>query len=83
MLGLQRVRINNRVWLMKCSNCEKPMTAATTAITVCGDPRGAVIGDLCSDCVKGVLTMKLVFKREKPDEPFKFEQYLPVENVKT
>lgn len=67
---------------MKCMNCEKPVALTNTAVTVCGEPRGAIIGDLCADCVKGVLTMKLVFKRANTQENFKFEQYLPVETDK-
>lgn len=69
--------------MAKCSNCEKTVDAENTAVTVCAYPRGLVIGDLCGDCVKGVLTMKLVFKRASAKDEFKFEQYLPVESEKT
>ena len=65
-----------------CSNCEKKITGET-AVTVCGAPRGAAIGDLCTTCVKGVLTMKIVFKRPSSKVDFKFAQYLPVESEKT
>lgn len=68
--------------MANCSNCEKPIEKPELAMTVCGVPRGAVIADLCEHCHKNVLVMKLVFKREKPTDDFKFEQYLPVESAK-
>lgn len=69
--------------MAKCSNCEKAIEGDNNALTVCGNPRGAVIADLCAQCTNGVLVMKLVFKREKPSDDFAFEQYLPVESSKT
>jgi hypothetical protein len=41
-----------------------------------------VVGCICADCQKGVLTAKIVVKREDPSKEFAFEQYLAVENAK-
>lgn len=78
------VRINNGMWLMttKCSNCDNTVKNPETSITVCDESAAALCGEICEDCQKGVLTMKIVLKRASVKEPFKFEQYLPVESEK-
>lgn len=71
-----------------CSNCgtvipqtqqgRKQMVAAVRTL-----PGALCVAMICEDCMKGVLTMKLVFKRDSADEGFQFEQYLPVACEKT
>jgi len=72
------------MWVMRnCANCGKTMTPKDQAIIVYDATNDQTIADICCDCIKGVLTMKVVFKREAADKPFAYEQYLPVETDKT
>ena len=88
LLDLQQLRINDGMWMMpwKCSNCETIITdPLDQSLLVSGENRthlGLNLARLCSTCTKGVLTMKLVFKRSSVKEDWKFEQYLPVESEK-
>lgn len=64
--------------MCKCSNCEQEYKMPELVVRL----RGEVIADICEDCLKNVLTMKVVFKRSEPADGFAFEQYLPVESAK-
>jgi NAD-dependent SIR2 family protein deacetylase len=78
---LSSMRNHDGVWMMKCSNCEASLSFEQNHLLVKksgGDP----CARLCNTCTKDVLTMKIVLKRDKPDEPFTFEGYLPVSSVK-
>jgi hypothetical protein len=68
--------------MTKCSNCEKTVETPGASITVCDESHGTLCAEICEHCLKGVLTMKIVFKRESAKDDFKFEQYLPVESEK-
>ncbi len=74
------------MWMMKCSNCEAEVDLGieTTALVLKGGPKAAdpVRAVICDECQKGVLTLKIVLKRDESNHPFYFEQYLPVENAK-
>lgn len=65
--------------MWKCSNCDKEQQAPEIVVR----RRGKPVAHLCEHCLDNVLTMKLVFKRDEADKDFVFEQYLPVESVKT
>lgn len=40
------------------------------------------IANLCEDCMKGVLMMKIVLSRKDENSDFTFEGFLPVQNVR-
>lgn len=64
--------------MAKCSNCERDHETPALVVHL----RGAAVADICDNCLQGVLTMKVVLKRDATDKPFAFEQYLPVESEK-
>ena len=68
--------------MTKCSNCEKTVETPGASITVCDEYHGTLCAEICEHCLKDVLTMKIVFKRESVEADFKFEQYLPVANAR-
>jgi hypothetical protein len=70
---------------MTCSNCETKVLADQSTsvkdwLLVSRD--GELVARLCGTCQRSVLTLKIVLHRDKPDQPFQFEGYLPVETAK-
>lgn len=65
---------------MKCANCESECPPALVVRSSGDDP--VTLGHLCSACVDGVLTLKIVLKRTNTSSPFTFDGYLPVESEK-
>jgi len=67
--------------MMKCSNCEKE-NLYEKAVLVRHAYSKEQLANLCEDCIKGVLTMKIVLSRKNEGSEFTFEGYLPVSSVK-
>lgn len=61
---------------MRCSNCEAEKPEALYVVRSGDNP--ATPASICVDCVKDVLTLKIVLHRDSPKAPFEFEGYLPV-----
>jgi hypothetical protein len=48
----------------KCSNCERDHETPALVVHL----RGAAVADICDNCLQGVLTMKVVLKRDATDK---------------
>jgi len=66
---------------MKCSNCEKE-NLYERALLVRQAYSTEQLANLCEDCTKDVLTLKIVLKREDVTKDFTFEGYLPVASAR-
>lgn len=63
----------------RCSNCEADCPDNTVLLVTAV---GKDAARLCTKCVDGVLTLKVVLTRTDLNSEFKFDGYLPVASAK-
>ena len=66
---------------MICSNCEKE-NLYEKALLVRHAYSKEQLANLCEECIKDVLTLKIVLARKDADSEFIYEGFLPVSSVK-